>query len=182
MAMEWTRVWEADNYPLRVESAPSRDAQGHTWTQWRFAVGDTPYAGAVAVPVCPATGRVLLVHQDRVRIDRALWELPRGMAELSDSDPVETALRELHEETGVRASEGEFLGFIYPDSGLFAAQVGVVRIEIPSEAEGVDPRDGEVNDERWVSPTELRDLILSGELRDALSLSALLLAGCLPAS
>ena len=178
MTVEWTSVWQAENFPLWVENAPITDAHGRTWTQWRVNTGVASYAGAIAVPICPATGRILLVHQERIRVDRSLWELPRGMTDVTDADPVATALRELHEETGFRADTGEFLGFVYPDSGLLASKLGVVRIEIPSEDEAVDPRDGEVDDQRWVSPDEFAQMMASGDLTDALSLSALALAGC----
>ena len=182
--LHWYPVWKAESFPIKVDAAqlPIRADDGtETGVReiYRVVVGDADFAGAVAVVTAQASNRVLLVRQQRARLGRDLWELPRGMADAGETEPVETALRELHEEAGIRASQGLFVGFVYPDSGLLASEVAVVRIELESEPKDdeIDPSDGEVDDYRWLAVTELRGLIDSGELRDGLSLSALAVAG-----
>ncbi len=183
-AAVWTPVWSApEGADLRVETAlwsgRSGDYQMH-----RVVSGQPAGAGAVVVAVHreDPVPRVLLVHQERIRSQVLLWELPRGGASPEDVDLVATGLRELEEETGVSARTGELLGTVYPDSGLLAAPVGVVLVEV-AEKEGVCAADGEALDVSWFGADELGALIAGGSLRDGISMSALLLAaarGALP--
>ncbi|MDO5048594.1 MAG: NUDIX hydrolase [Actinomycetaceae bacterium] len=173
---KWELEWKAPEFPVRVESALTPSPAGGSHKQYRVTVGDAAFAGAVAVLSARDTGRILLVRQERIRLERHLWELPRGMAELADSGPVQTALRELHEETGIRAESGEYLGMIFPDSGFLTSEIAVVRVIIDREDVTLDARDGEIDDQRWFSEGELGRLIAQGELRDAISLAALAVA------
>lgn len=74
----WTTRWQAEDFPLRVESI---EVPGHRIH--RVMTGTEIGAGAVAVPV--RQGRILLVRQYRIVCDATFWELPRGMAD--DADP-----------------------------------------------------------------------------------------------
>jgi 8-oxo-dGTP pyrophosphatase MutT (NUDIX family) len=64
--------------------------------------------GAAAV-VLDSRGRVLLVRHTYGRLN---WELPGGASEHGES-VVDTALRELHEETGLRATADRLTGVYY---------------------------------------------------------------------
>jgi len=173
---DWKLEWSASDFPVRVDSRSGSTPTGEPQTHYRVSVGEASFAGAVAVPVARDTGRVLLVHQERIRVGRELWELPRGMAEVSDPDPVATALRELREETGINAKAGEFLGMVFPDSGFLASEVAVVLVEVAGEEVARDACDGEVQAQRWFSKEQLDEMIRNGELRDSISLSALAVA------
>ena len=170
---EWDLEWQAAEFPVRVDSTSISAASGRMQKHYQVTVGDATFAGSVAVVSARDTGRLLLVRHERIRIGKTLWELPRGMADLDDPDPVATARRELHEETGMRASAGKNLGMIYPDSGFLTSQVAVVRIFIDHEGDAVDNSDGEVEGHRWFSVDDVHALIAAGELRDAISLGAL---------
>jgi 8-oxo-dGTP pyrophosphatase MutT (NUDIX family) len=65
----------------------------------------------LAVGVLPLweDGTLTLVGQYRYPIDRYSWEIPEGGGE-RDGDPLETARRELLEETGIRAGSLVSLG------------------------------------------------------------------------
>ncbi|WP_072343035.1 NUDIX hydrolase [Actinomyces urinae] len=169
----WKLEWSAPDFPVRVDSRSVSTPVGESQTHYRVSVGEASFAGAVAVPIASDTGRVLLVRQERIRVGRELWELPRGMAEVSDTDPVATALRELHEETGISAKAGEFLGMVFPDSGFLASEVAVVLVEVAGEDVARDACDGEVQAQDWFSRGQLGEMIREGELRDSISLSAL---------
>lgn len=173
---DWKLEWSAPDFPVRVDSRSGSTPTGEPQTHYRVSVGEASFAGAVAVPVARDTGHVLLVHQERIRVGRELWELPRGMAEVSDPDPVATALRELREETGINAKAGEFLGMVFPDSGFLASEVAVVLVEVAGEDVARDACDGEVQAQRWFSKEQLDEMIRNGELRDSISLSALAVA------
>ena len=76
--MKWTQVWHAENFPLWVEG---NDA---TPRMHRVFIGGNR-AGAVAI-ARNQNGDFALVRQQRLAIERDLWEFPRGMSEEIDAD------------------------------------------------------------------------------------------------
>ncbi len=64
---------------------------------------------AVVIAPMTADGRLVLIRQERIPVQTALWEVPAGQIDLSDGT-AETAeavaLRELREETGYELAEG----------------------------------------------------------------------------
>jgi hypothetical protein len=160
--MKWTQVWHAENFPLWVEG---NDA---TPRMHRVFIGGNR-AGAVAI-ARNQNGDFALVRQQRLAIERELWEFPRGMSEETDADGVATGLRELLEETGFYGENGRSLGKIYPDSGILAGHVEVVSCTVPpQERQAID---GEVDALQWVSLASLEEMIAGGQLQDAISLAA----------
>lgn len=76
------------------------------------------HLGAAAVlPITPA-GDVLLVRQFRPAIRQSLTEIPAGLLDRADEDPLTCAARELFEETGYRHTSIEFLGGYYASAGF----------------------------------------------------------------
>jgi ADP-ribose pyrophosphatase len=79
------------------------------------------HPGAVVIlPILEAPGeatRVVLIRNDRVSVGRRLWELPAGTREAAES-PLQTAARELEEETGYAAATFRLLGRFYTSPGL----------------------------------------------------------------
>jgi 8-oxo-dGTP pyrophosphatase MutT (NUDIX family) len=106
-------------------------------------------------------GNVLLVH--RPRYDD--WTFPKGKAEAGESDE-DCALREVHEETGLRcALEDELESTSYVDSKGRPKRVRWWRMQ-PIADDGFVPND-EVDELRWVDAdtaarllTYPRDLVL----------------------
>jgi len=75
------------------------------------------HPGAVAILPLLDDGRVCLLRNYRVAVDRTLIELPAGTLE-PDEDPAETARRELAEETGYRAGRLELLTTFHTSPGV----------------------------------------------------------------
>lgn len=168
----WVTAYQADGFPLFVETAKDADRP-----YYRVRVGDEK-AGAVAVAVND-DGHILFVTQYRPALDKTLWELPRGMRDDVDADYVDTAARELAEETGLTGIDGEFLGTTYPDSGMLASEVGVVLFRVRNTdctPTRMEEADGEVDETRWLSPADIRHMIAAGRICDAMSLAALVIA------
>ncbi|MDE1871061.1 MAG: NUDIX hydrolase [Candidatus Micrarchaeota archaeon] len=71
------------------------------------------------VAVLPITGKngVLLERQFRPAANRTLYEIPAGHVEGMEK-PIDTARRELEEETGFKASGMRFLTYFYPSPGI----------------------------------------------------------------
>lgn len=132
------------------------------------------HPGAVViVPILP-DGRVVLIRNWRASVQESLCECPAGTIEAGEP-PAACAPRELEEETGYSAERFVSLGSFYTTPGLtdevmhaFAAtglrHVGQ-RLE-PDETIEVHP----------VSSVEALAMIARGELRDAKSMLAILLA------
>lgn len=146
----------------RVQRPDGSDADYHTL--------DFPRP-AVAVALRDEEGRVLLVRQQRFIVDREVWALPSGGVE--DGETLEeAALRELEEETGMRAAAVTHLVSFYPSYGVsnqvfhcFLAERGQ-----PTRAHDAN----EVERTAWFAPSQIAAMIHAGELPDGFSLVPLL--------
>ncbi len=83
------------------------------------------HSGAVAVVAVDEAGRILLVNQYRHPVKSTLWELPAGLRDLAGEPPIETAKRELLEETGYVASRIEPLISFFPSPGGLSEEIQV---------------------------------------------------------
>ena len=129
-------------------------------------------AAAVIVPL-DGMGNVLLERQFRKAVDSILLEIPAGVLEAGEAAE-DGARRELEEETGYRAGRLERLGGFYSSPGFcteflhafLATELtpGPARTEADEDIEPV-----------WVPLARIRELIASGEVRDAKSVASLLL-------
>ena len=130
-----------------------------------------------AVVVAPMTddGKIVLIRQERIPIEQAIWEMPSGQIDDCNSDPEnikEVALRELREETGYQLSRnGELipLGYFFSSPG-FTDERGYFFLARPVRpcAEGPDREEGEsILDCRGFATDEIRRMIANNEIRDA---------------
>ena len=83
------------------------------------------HPGAVAVVAVDDTNRILLVNQYRHPVKSTLWELPAGLRDLAGEPPIETAKRELLEETGYMADQLEPLISFFPSPGGLSEEIQV---------------------------------------------------------
>jgi len=134
------------------------------------------HPGAVVVLAYLDNGQLLFERQFRYPLGRVFLELPAGKIDAGE-DILTTARRELREETGYVADEWQYLGVMHPCIGYSDE-----RIEIFA-ARGLR-RDGEVQldhneflDVIELDPAGLRQSILSGQITDAKTITALYLAG-----
>lgn len=72
------------------------------------------HKGAACIVPVTDDGCVLTVRQYRYPMQEILTEIPAGKRDSADELPLETAIRELKEETGADADEFVFLGEFYP--------------------------------------------------------------------
>ena len=121
-------------------------------------------------------GRFQLVRQFRYPVQGRHWEFPQGSWETRPgADPAEVAHGELEEETGLRATRLDKLGFLYPTNG-FCSQ-GCHFFHATGLTPGQLNLDHEEQDLETAafSRVEIDRMIGSGEIRDAATVAALLL-------
>ncbi len=132
------------------------------------------HPGAVVVAPLLSGGRVGLIRNFRAAVGETLWELPAGTLEAGE-DPAACAARELEEEAGFSAGRIEPLGSFHTTPGmtdeLMRAYVALDLREVGQSLEA-----GEEIEVVVRTVEEALGMIESGELRDAKSMLALLLA------
>ena len=128
--------------------------------------------GGVCVLALDDENRVLVVSQYRYPYEKVLREIPAGKLEYGE-DPTRAAIRELKEETGAVAGDFRPLGELYPSPGYCGE---VIRMYLAREltfGETHLDKDEFLNLER-VPFDQLVEQILSGEIRDAKTIAAVL--------
>lgn len=132
------------------------------------------HPGAVGiVPILP-DGRVLLIEQYRVALQKKIFEIPAGTREVGE-EPLLTATRELVEETGYSAGKIERLTAIYTSPGILQEEL------ILYLATDLTPGETALEDGEKIEPSpktwdEIDAMIDAEEIVDAKTLVALLTA------
>ena len=95
--------------------------------KWEYVARSRGIRAAVILAV--EDGHILLVEQYRVPLGCNCIELPAGLIgdHDADEDPLESAARELEEETGYRAERLEDLGAFYSSPGLVSESFTLVQ-------------------------------------------------------
>jgi ADP-ribose pyrophosphatase len=130
------------------------------------------HPGAVViVPVLP-DGRICLIRNYRVAVDQEMIELPAGTLEPGEP-PIETAKRELIEETGYRAGKIEPMMDLLMSPGILHERMHVF---LATELVPGDPaREAGEEIQNWlVDEDQVRQLIKTNAITDSKSVSALL--------
>lgn len=131
------------------------------------------HPGAVVIlPVLDA-GRVVLLRNHRWVVGETLWEVPAGTRE--PNEPLDAcARRELEEETGYTAAKWTSLGFLYASPGVMNEQLHLFVAENLT-AGAMRPEADEQLEPVIVPLADAVRMCLSGEIRDAKTITALLL-------
>jgi ADP-ribose pyrophosphatase len=136
------------------------------------------HPGGVGVVAVAEDRSVLLVRQYRHPAKESLWEIPAGGRELGES-PLETARRELAEETGYAAESWLGVGATFLAPGYSTELLWYFRATGLTQAEAEHPDPDEVLETRSFTRAEVAELVFRGQLRDAKTLAGLALAGAL---
>jgi len=131
-----------------------------------------------AVIIAPMTvsGKIVLIHQERIPIRTAIWEMPSGQIDGPHETVEQVALRELSEEAGYQLARiGELIslghyftspGFTNERGYFFLARPVHKCTEISAGDEGES-----ILDCREFSVAEIRRMIAQNEICDANTLS-----------
>lgn len=140
---------------------------GHEHEEFPRLVLEHP--GAVIVLAVDDQERVLVLHQYRHPVRRRFVELPAGLCDVDDEDPLTTAQRELLEEGEVSASHWEHLLTTHPSPGISSERIEIFLARDLSPAERGDfelaheEADMTVS---WVPLDDLVDAVLTSKVTD----------------
>ena len=129
------------------------------------------HGGGAAILVVK-DGKILLERQYRYPYGEVIWEIPAGKRDKGE-DFIETAKRELEEETGYRAEKLIKLFEIYPTPGYTDERIGIFKAEGLEKGEIHFDEDEDILSE-WIPEEKVFEMIENGEIKDGKSLIALL--------
>ncbi len=127
---------------------------------------------SVAVVVENTDRDVLFIQSYRYVTDSLEWEIPAGWIDSGES-VMDTAIREVREETGYELLNGQPVYSYYPMNGIANKRFHVVHGHV-GELQGAFDRN-EVKEVRWMPRHEVQDMIRRQQIQDGYALTALLL-------
>lgn len=133
------------------------------------------HKGAAAVVPVYADGTTLLVRQHRVAVDRVTLEIPAGKLDSAQEDPLDCAVRELAEETGLRAGRMTLLTSLLTTPGFCTEKIAVYLAQDLTQGE-THPDEDEFLGLVRMPLDEAVAMVMRGEIRDGKTICGLLMA------
>jgi len=123
------------------------------------------HAGSAVMMAVDERNRVLLVRQYRLPAAKYLWELPAGRLDPGEK-PLQTARRELIEETGYRARRWTRLASFWVSPGYVQERM-TIYLATGLTAGEATPMEDERIEARWFTRREIEEMIHDGKIEDA---------------
>ena len=130
------------------------------------------HPGGVTVIAIADDDSILLVQQYRKPAEESLFELPAGKLEIGE-DPLESAKRELIEETGYQAGKIDHLFTFYTSPG-FCDEVIHLYIARNLKDVGVNPDQDEILENHSIKKEDIIEMIKTGKIKDSKTIIGLL--------
>lgn len=138
-----------------------------------FFVVDAP--DWVNVVALTTDRRLVLVRQFRYGVNAFSLEIPGGVIDPGETDPVAAGLRELREETGYAGKNARLLGSIHPNPAFLNNRCHLVLVEHCEKVAELDWDDDEEIEISLASVEQVYAWARSGKITHSLVLDALLL-------
>jgi 8-oxo-dGTP pyrophosphatase MutT (NUDIX family) len=136
------------------------------------------HIGAVGILALDDEDQVLMIRQYRHAAGRELWEIPAGLRDVRGEALVDTARRELAEETGHAAQEWHALIDSYASPGITSERIRIFLARGLAPVESDYQREGEEKFLRtaWVPLGEAVQSALAGDLHNGATVQGVLAA------
>jgi len=127
----------------------------------------------IAVGVVPITPdlHTYLVGQYRFTLDAYSWEIPEGGCPES-TDPLQTAIRELKEETGLVAATYKELMRLHLSNSV-SDELAIIYLATELMQQDAEPEETEALQIKKVSLSDAYGMVADGTITDAMSVAAL---------
>jgi len=137
------------------------------------------HPGAVAILALDDAERVLMIRQYRHPVGRLLWEIPAGLRDVAGEPILETAKRELAEESGYRAREWHTLVDYFTSPGFTTERLRIFLARGLEEAGDIGYE--RENEEKflvteWVPLADAAALAFAGKLHNSAAVMGVLAA------
>ena len=125
------------------------------------------HTGAVSVLAVDDEDRVLLIKQYRHPIRSREWEIPAGLLDVADEDPLEAAKRELAEEVDLSADSWSVLSdyVTTPGGNNEAIRVYLARGLTDTDAFAREDEEADI-EKRWVPLDEALDAVVARRVQN----------------
>lgn len=133
------------------------------------------HKGAAAVVPVYEDGTTLLVRQHRVSVDRVTLEIPAGKLDSWGEDPYDCAVRELEEETGLRAERLTLLTSVLTTPGFCTEKIAIYLAQGLTQGQ-THPDEDEFLGLVRMPLNEAIELVMRGDIRDGKTICGLLMA------
>jgi 8-oxo-dGDP phosphatase len=137
------------------------------------------HPGAVAVVALDDANRVLMIRQYRHPVGRLLWEIPAGLRDVQGEPLLDTAKRELLEETGYRARDWHTLVDYFTSPGFTTERLRIFLARGPREVSDsgyVRQHEEKFLVTDWVPLADAVRLALAGKLHNSSAVMGILAA------
>ena len=131
--------------------------------------------GAVCVVPLTDAGEIIMERQFRYPFDEVIWEIPAGKLDSWDEDPLECAVRELREETGLEAETMTLLTSVLTTPGFCTEKIGIYLAQGLTQGD-MDPDEDEFLGVVRMPLDEAIDMVMRGDIRDGKTICGLLMA------
>lgn len=171
-------IFDNSRFCIRKSLASITTADGHTTTKNEVLTID--FANdAVACVLINDQNEIVLVRQPRYPAREFLWEIVAGKIDPGET-PEQAVIREVREETGYIIDTSDpatfqFLTVFYPSPGLSSERIHLFGASVSAETWQPPQTDGdELIEVQTFTETAVKEMILSGEIKDGKTLIGLL--------
>jgi 8-oxo-dGTP pyrophosphatase MutT (NUDIX family) len=167
----WTKVSKEEKYDnpwIKVTEHQVINAAG------KAGIYGTVHFKNLAIGIIPVDreGYSYLVGQYRFPLEAYSWEIPEGGGKLH-LPPLESAKRELKEETGITASKWTEIQRIHTSNSV-SDELGIIYLAEDLEIGKAEPDEDEVLEIKKIHWKEMLEMVMKGEITDSLSVAGIL--------
>ena len=163
--LETKRIYEGSILNLRCDRVTVKNG-----TSYREIV---EHNGGAVLAALTHEGKLVMVRQYRKPAGRVMLEVPAGKIDPGET-PLETACRELKEETGYIPAEVKYLTEFYPSVG-YSEEVLHLYLCTGLTAGETCPDENEALDVLEIDVEELYEMVMRAEIRDAKTIVAIMM-------